>query len=126
VTESNHELIMSLFKQKNNIAVILATFAFTMLGFLAAVITILFSFSKSSTFTKYKRLGHLDVFFAIYYFAIACFIFTFSTAILTLAGSNAGILPMRLSLMSTVNNLGQIALLTLIIVNLCKKAMTAP
>ena len=51
---------MSLIGQKNNIAVIVATFAFTMLGFLAAVITILFSFSRSSTFKKYKRKGHFD------------------------------------------------------------------
>ena len=123
MTKSNSEYVMTLFEQKNNIAVILATFAFTMLGFLAAVITILFSFSKSGSFAKYKRMGHLDVFFSIYYFAIICFIFTFSTALLALAGSNSGIWPMRLSLMSTVNNLVQISLLTVIIVNLCRRAM---
>lgn len=116
---------MSLVAQKNNIAVIVATFAFTMLGFLAAVITILFSFSRSSTFKKYKNKGHLDVFFFIYYLAIASLVFTFASAILTLANNN-GLWAMRVSLMFTINNLSQISLLTIIIVNLSKKAMNEP
>jgi len=115
---------MSLFAQKNNIAVIIATFAFTMLGFLAAVITILFSFSRSSTFKKYKRKGHLDVFFFIYYFAIVSLVLTFALAILTLAGKN-GSWAMIGGLMSTVNNLTQISLLTIIIVNLSRRAMSS-
>jgi|APLak6261669087_1056070.scaffolds.fasta_scaffold21830_2 hypothetical protein len=116
---------MSLFEQKSNVAVILATFAFTMLGFLAAVITILFSFSGSSAFKKYKRKGHLDIFFFIYYFAIISLIATFALSIVSLSGIN-GIWAMRLALMSTVNNMVQICLLTLTIVNLSKKAMDEP
>lgn len=114
--------VMDLAAQKTNIAVILSTFAFTMLGFLAAVITILFSFSSSGTFKKYKKNGHLDVFFSIYYFSIVCLIFTFAIAVFTLANVN-GAWPVRLSIMSTINNLWQISLLTIIIINLSKKAM---
>ncbi|WP_115720387.1 hypothetical protein [Gallaecimonas mangrovi] len=116
---------MSLIEQKNNLAVIVATFAFTMLGFLAAVITILFSFSRSSTFKKYKRKGHLDVFFFVYYFAIVSLVVTFVLALLTLASGN-GLWAMRGGLMSTVNNLAQITLLTVIIVNLSRRAMNEP
>lgn len=112
---------MSLAKQKSNISVIVTTFAFTMLGFLAAVITILFSFSSSKVFRKYKRKGHLRVFFYIYYLAIFSLVITFALGVLSLAESQ-GIWPMRLSLMSVVNNFSQISLLTVIIVNLSSKA----
>lgn len=116
---------MSLAKQKSNISVIVTTFAFTMLGFLAAVITILFSFSSSKVFRKYKRKGHLSVFFYIYYLAIFNLVITFALGVLSLAESQ-GIWPMRLSLMSVVNNFSQISLLTVIIVNLSSKAAHEP
>jgi hypothetical protein len=111
---------MSLISQKSNVAVILATFSFTMLGFLAAVITILFSFSRSVVFIKYKRKGYLDVFFFVYYFTIFSLVMTFVLSLLSLASSN-GLWAMIGSLMSSVNNLGQISLLTIIIVNLTRK-----
>lgn len=116
---------MSLAEQKNNVAVIVATFAFTMLGFLAAVITILFSFSSSRTFKKYKGKGHLSVFFYIYYLAIFSLMITFAMGVFSLAGSQ-GVWPMRLSLMSVVNNFAQISLLTIIIINLSSKVIHEP
>jgi len=113
---------MSLIAQKNNVAVIVATFAFTMLGFMSAVITILFTFSHSRSFKKYKRKGHLDIFFSIYYFTVLTLVFTFVFALLTLASSN-GVWVMRVGLMSTVNNLVQISLLTVIIINLSRSVI---
>lgn len=112
---------MNLAHQKNNIAIISTTFAFTMLGFLAAVITILFSFSGSRTFKKYRSNGHLGVFFNIYYLAIAGLVITFAVGLLALS-ANQGVWPMRVALMSVVNNLIHISLLTFIIINMCSKA----
>ncbi|MGI2029726.1 hypothetical protein [Endozoicomonas acroporae] len=118
-------LSLSLFKERDDIAVVLSSFAFTMLGFLAAVITIMFSFSNSSTFKKYKRKGYLDVFFSIYYSAIVGLIFTFGLSILNFSEST-GAWIFRLSVMSTVNNLVQIGLVTTIIINLARRAANEP
>src|SRR5690554_5510897 len=71
------DVSMSLFQQKANVSVIIATFSFTMLGFLAAVITIILAFSHTKTMARYKNKGRLDVFFSIYYLAIFCLIITF-------------------------------------------------
>jgi uncharacterized protein with PQ loop repeat len=38
-----------------------------MLGFLAAIITVLFSISNTKRFKRYKDKGYLDVFFFCYY-----------------------------------------------------------
>lgn len=111
---------MSIAAQKSNLAVIIATFSFTMLGFLSAVITILFSFAGSVTFKKYKKKGYLDVFFCIYYLSISNLVVTFFLAILSLSKAN-GFWVMRFSLMSTVDNFVQVAILTTIIVNLCRR-----
>lgn len=111
------EQALSLFVRRESVSVILASFAFTMLGFLAAVITILFSLSQTRAFRKYKSGGYLTVFFSIYYCAIACLMLTFLTALLSLAGSN-GVWPMRISLMFTVTSLAQIAALLITIINL--------
>lgn len=113
---------MSLASQKSNIAVIIATFAFTMLGFLAAVITILFSFSSSGNLKKYKRLGYLPVFFSLYYTTIACLIITFITSLIMVSALQSP-WPLRLSIIFTVNNLFQIGLLTTAIVNISQKAI---
>ena len=124
LTEVYPEVSLGLSVEKTNIAIIIATFSFTMLGFLAAVITILFSFSRSTAFRKYSNKGHLEVFFFIYYLAIFCLIITFGLSIISLSSSN-GVWPMRLSLISTVNNLIQICLLTVIIVNMAKKSSSS-
>lgn len=111
------ELAFSLFERRDSVGTILASFAFTMLGFLAAVITILFSLSQTRAFRKYKSGGYLTVFFSIYYWAIACLMLTFLTALLSLAGSN-GVWPMRISLMLAITSLAQVFALLMTIINL--------
>lgn len=113
---------LALIIEKSNIAVIIATFAFTMLGFLAAVITILFSLVNSRVFKKYKKGHHLSIFFKIYYFAIFNLIVTLALALLSY-GHGTGGWAMQASLGSTVNNLVQIGLITFIIVNLSNRAV---
>lgn len=113
---------MSLFQQKANVSVIIATFSFTMLGFLAAVITIILAFSGTRTMIRYRKKGMLDIFFWIYYLAIACLMVTFFMSIIALAG-NGNPWPMRLSVMMVVNSFVQIVLLTYIIITLSKRAI---
>lgn len=115
-------LHLNLIDEKQTVAVIIATFAFTMLGFLAAVITIMFSFAGTRTLKKYKHKGYLDVFFFIYLFAIFSLVITFFLGIIILSSTNAS-WALRCGLMSTVNNFAQIALLTIIIVNISNKSM---
>lgn len=121
IVQSDRQLSLTLFSVKSDLAVILSTFSFTMLGFLAAVITILFSFSNSRNFKKYKGLGHLDIFFSVYYWTVLCLVITFACSILTL--SDSGVWVMRAALMSTVNNVVQISLLTFIIISISKKSI---
>lgn len=116
------EISLSLFQQKVNLSVIVATFSFTMLGFLAAVITIIFALSDKKTMVKYKKKKRLDVFFMIYHLAIVCLMVTFFTSIISLS-SSAAVWPMRISLMMVVNNFVQIILLTIIIINLAKRSI---
>lgn len=119
---SNSNFQVGLLNQNANLSVILSTFAFTMLGFLAAVITLMFSFAKSRVFRKYKNGGYLANFFFIYYFAIGCLVLTFFLALL---GISESVSPwfIRGAVMSSINNMIQICLLTIIIVNLCKRAI---
>ncbi|MDN3697788.1 hypothetical protein QWY97_10565 [Vibrio cortegadensis] len=111
-----------LVEQKTNIAIILATFAFTMMGFLAAVITIFFSFAKSRTFKKFSREGRFGVFFTTYYYCIISLALTMCFALVTL-GKGTSIWAMQTALITTVNSLFQICLITFTIINLSKRAM---
>lgn len=124
LVDSDPNLSISLIKQSANVAVITATFAFTMLGLLAAIITILFSFSKTVAFNKYLKGNYLSVFFTLYYEGIFFLMVTFLLAIITLTSSDWGGWALRYALMSTVNNLWQIGMIIVIIVNMCKKSLS--
>lgn len=118
------DVAINFVNQKASVATILASFAFTMLGFLAAVITILFIFLRARSFTKYKNKGFLDIFFSLYFVTIISLIITFGLSILSLSTSNDH-WALRSALIWSVNNLVQIALLTAIIVNLARKAIAS-
>lgn len=100
----------------------IAGFSYTMLGFMATVITILFAFTKSANFEAYKRKKYLSVFFAGYYI---CIFFLVVTAFLSIYGYSSAhhVAAHQALLVSFVNNLWQIFLLTLIICNIAKKSI---
>ena len=50
-----------LFPQRINLSIIIATFSFTTLGFLAAIITVLFGVIHSVTFRKYQKEVYLEL-----------------------------------------------------------------
>jgi len=114
---------ISIYPQKQTVAVILATFAFTMLGFLAAVIALMFTATKSQAFNMYNKRGYLETFFFVYYMVIISLIITFLLSIFSLAVSFEPWL-LRVAVMSTINNLVQIVLVTFIIVNMVDKAIS--
>lgn len=112
---------LMLFSAKKDLANMIAGFSYTMLGFLATVITILFVFTKSPNFEAYKRNGYLDIFFFGYYLSIICLLIT---AFLSLYGFSPknNILQFHLLLISFANNLIQIFLITWIICNIARKS----
>lgn len=110
-----------LFGQRVNVSIVIATFAFTMLGFLAAVIAVMVSLSGTRAFKQYKRREYLDIFLRFYFFAVVCLVATFALAILGF--SKNGYPPLfNLTIMSAVNNLGQICLITYTIINIVRRA----
>lgn len=113
---------LSLIRQKNNIAIIAATFSFTLLGFLAAIITILFSFISSHYFKQYNKKGYLDIFFFLYFVTIVSLVMTFFASILSLSNFDTPWI-MRITLMSMINNVVQVAALTIIIINITRQIM---
>lgn len=114
---TNPRLIAGLFGQRINLSIVIASFAFTMMGFLAAAITLLVSFSGSIAYNKYKRRGYLSVMLWFYFFSIICLIVTFVLALLCFSKIGS-IALFQTMLMSAVNNLFQIALITLVIINM--------
>lgn len=98
----------------------IAGFSYTMLGFLATVITILFVFTQSPQFEAYKRNGYLDLFFFMYFFSV---FFLLITAFLSIYGFSPSkqLWPFNLLLISFVNNLIQIFMVTWIICSIARK-----
>lgn len=112
---------LGLAAERKAISGVVAGFAFTMLGFLAAVITILFTFSHSIAFRRYKNKGYLQLFFFCYFLTIICLIIT---SFLALAGfsNTLNTWAFRALIMSFVNNILQISVLATIICNLAYNA----
>jgi len=99
----------------------IAGFSYTMLGFLATVITILFVFTNSPNFEAYKRNGYLDSFFWAYFFSIVCLLITASLSIYGFSPNNSS-WPFNLLLMFFIDNLVQVFLVSLIICNIARKS----
>jgi membrane protease YdiL (CAAX protease family) len=111
-----------IYANKKDLANMIAGFSYTMLGFMATVITILFSFTKSANFEAYKRRKYLSVFFSGYYICILSLVVT---AFLSLYGySSANHVSAHYALLvSFANNLWQIFFLTVIICNIAKNSI---
>lgn len=103
------------------IANITASFAYTMMGFLAAVITILFAVTSTRSFKKYSQDGHLSVLFYFYFWTLFSLIVTGVLSLLNYSESN-NVWWFRALIMSFVNNLVQVVMVTAMISNLAHKA----
>lgn len=103
------------------IASITASFAYTMMGFLAAVITILFAVTATLSFKKYAQDGHLSVLFYFYFWTLFSLIVTGVLSLLNYSDS-INVWWFRALIMSFVNNLVQVVMVTAMISNLAHKA----
>lgn len=66
VTDFWPDLALGLMAHRVGVATLISGLSFTMIGFLATIITVLFGLSDSHTFRKYKDSGYLSVFSALY------------------------------------------------------------
>lgn len=102
-----------------DIANITASFAYTMMGFLAAVITILFAVTSSRLFKSYAQKGYLSVLFYVYFLTLICLIVTGVLSLLNYSHP-ISVWWFRVLIMSFVNNLVQIVMVTVMISNLAR------
>jgi len=120
------EYALGLSDNKTDLSNMIMSFAFTMLGFLAAIITLLFGFTDKEIYKKFKRKGYLSLLFWLYY----CTIFSlFVTVFLAMFGysKNTNLtMPFNLMMISFVVNIVQIAMLTISISNLTHRAGNEP
>lgn len=93
-----------------------------MLGFLAAMITLLFGFADKEIYKKFKRNGHLSLLFFLYYITIFSLVLTAFLAMFGYSESKAFIWPFKAMLVFFVANIVQVTLLTVIISNFSRNA----
>lgn len=110
-----------LFDARKDIANLVAGFSFSMLGFLAAVITILFAFVSSEAYQRYKRAGFLDVLFVLYIFTVVHLVLTSFLSLYSFS-SNEFVWAFRLMVVFFVNSIIQVLLITVMINNLARNA----
>jgi hypothetical protein len=122
LTSYNIDLSLSLYANRKELAAIIASYAFTMLGFLAAVIAILLNFSQSRSFKNYKKNKYLDVFFIIYFYCIITLALTFLSSLMSLSANSAQLF-MRGALALSINSMAQVLIISLAIISICKKAI---
>lgn len=72
---------LNLVGRKVEITTMISGFAYTTLGLLAAVLAILFSFTESEAFARYKRRGNLGVFMSLYIMSILSIVVTASLSL---------------------------------------------
>lgn len=113
--------VFSLCLQKNIVVAITASYAFTMLGFLATLMAILLSAHSTYKMKRYKSNKYWDclISYIKVTIGILCSIFIFS--LLSLAKENF-IIWFYLTLIAVIDSLVLIGMITVIIVNLISKS----
>lgn len=111
---TGHKLPFS--PDEKNLVLLIATFCFTMMGFLAAGISFLFSFRRNPFFDRYEERGHLSNFIFFYHMALLWLFITFIFSIIyfSLNGYTA---CLSLIVVSFINNLVQILFIGIILYN---------
>ena len=112
---------LSVYEQRANVAIVLATFSMTILGFLAAIITMLFSLTHTRVFQRYEKRGRFSVLLSLYLYTVFSLLITFASSLFSFAKVCPPILT-GIALMSATNNLVQIFLIALAIANLFRRS----
>lgn len=115
--------VLAIYKNKLAVVSMLASYSTTMLGFLAALIGLLLIITDSSIFKNYRRKGYLSIFFILYGTSILTLIAISLLTIINYGNTNTSIF-LKIALVLFVDSLFQIAYITLIIINLIRKAIS--
>ena len=116
------EWAFGLYAKREAIAGLLATFGFTMTGFLAAVITLMFNHYNSIAFFQYRKEGYFEIFLFEYYCAILFLLVTCLLALLCYSGNPLSSILFLCLLVNFCNNIAHIGIITYIICHLAQMA----
>lgn len=116
------DLSLSLFKQRSQLSSIVASYAFTMLGFLAAGVALLLNFANSPAFKRYQRNHYLDIFFLMYFYCIFTLGATFLLSLMSLSENSAQWF-MRFALAAACNSMVQVFMISFATISICKRAL---
>lgn len=105
--------------EKANLSIVIGTFSFTMLGFMATIITLLTILESKLHFKKYKKNGYLETFFFFYFYAIVNLFATFMLSVLNFAKQKPAFI-FDTMFMLCINSLFQTLSIGIIIFNLLK------
>lgn len=104
------------FKDVTTLATIVAGFSFTMLGFLAAMTTFLFSLQKYKFFKRWLEDGNSEVFFTFFKVTIVCLFVTFASSLVVFT-TQVQPIAFKLMMISLINNFIQLLVITILLVN---------
>lgn len=109
------------FTEIRPLATVVAGFSFTMLGFLAAIAAFLFSLQKYRFFKRWIEDGHAEVFFALFKVAFICLFITYGASLIVFT-SHWQLLAFKIMMMSVINNILQLSIISIVIADKASKA----
>lgn len=113
----------SLYEQRSNLGILIGTYSFTMLGFLAAALAVLLGMTGKPLFKRFRADGSLSIFFTVYTTSIVTLSINFALSIFLLSKDPPSFLLYAIAAL-TANSTIQTGFITLTIINFCKKALT--
>lgn len=114
---------LGLYAEHQTIAGVVATFAFTMIGFLATIIVFMFGFYESKVFSRFRQRGHFECFRFFYLGSVVSLMFTFLFSLISYTNlADIGNCSFNLMLANTFNNIIQIFLISLAVFNMADKS----
>lgn len=116
------EYALGLFANKKDIVTTVLGFSFSMLGFLAALITLLFGFSDKEAYKKFNRNGSMSLLLFLYNLTVVCLVITAFLALFGYSNNKIFVLPFRIMIGSFIVNIIQVLVLTFVISNFSKNA----
>lgn len=114
----------SFFENKEDLGVVLTSFSFTMLGFLAAILALLFVATNTNKFKKYRQDGFFSILLALFFIVIFLHALTFFVSLLLLTNFPYQLLVIKVSIGMAINNFVQIAIISWAIVKLIVESMS--
>lgn len=115
------QMRLALVSKSDVIAPVIISSSVTLLGFLAALITILFGITDGQHFSRFKKKRYLEVLLNVYLCAILVLIFSCIFAFMAFSEYHSSILFPAM-IITALSGYSQVAIVTLIILNLVRKA----